>query len=1143
MTLKRKVLTLYTALSVVILGLVGGALALWFRFQRLDDLRGELSNQLKHLDFALTSFIVEAENNVAALAANSLVRTRADEEFTNFLDADPATFSYQIGLVEQEIIDLFNTFRVTHPYVNSVYMGRENGSFVRSHPRAAPTQYDPRDRPWYTLAREHPGEIVRTAPYAAVTTADVNIGIVTALVDENADVYGVVGTDITLKNLTAYLSSFEVGHQGRILLLDQNGTILASHDPELHFASVDPFLDSQTTVLLTEPEGMLQFRTESSVGRLFFYTSPYLSWKIAILIPENEIQREVWATVLPELAGLLLALVLFGSLTFIVLNRAVIVPILQLHDVARDITRTGNLDQRVEIQSEDEIGSLGTSFNQMVVSIRKAQKELREERDLAEALKDAAATLTTTLDFESVLDRILEQVSSVIPNEACNFMLIEAGRVSVVRWLGYEAFHAAAFMNEAELSLAGTPSLQQMATSKEPILIPDVADEPTWQEIPEMSWLRSYAATPIIVRDHVIGFLSVDSAKPGFFQESCLEPLRSFAGYAAAAIENARLYEQVMRDAEELETRVAAATEALRQRAAEMTALNELSRALTRHLSVEQVLMETYRGVARLMPATHFEITLYDTERDQVSVMLSIVDGEVVQRPSASRGALTNHLIRDHQPLLLSDNVAGRIAELGIEGAAALEDNPARSWLGVPIILGEKVLGTLVVQSYTSPGIYQERERSLLWALANQAAVAIHNAQLYHQSEQHAVELEILYEVGERITATLSLDEMLQIIVDYAAQLVNADRSLVVLLNTEREKLVDIVGHGYSQAQLQAHTFEELQSGITGWVIQEKIPTFTNDLQKDPRQQGLALQSVRRSGDQSAAIAPLLIEEQVLGTLTLINGPAKPAFTSADLNLVTMLASLAAASIQKAQLYQAAQEADRLKSAFLASMSHELRTPLNSIIGFTGILLQGLVGDLNEEQHKQLGMVMNSARHLLALINDVLDISKIEAGGLDLAEERFDMRQAIERVAQAISPLVDRKGLELIVEVAPEVGPFMGDQRRVEQILINLANNAIKFTDEGYVRIKSEIVGGQLVTQVTDTGIGIRPEDVRKLFKPFRQIDTGIARMHEGTGLGLAICDRLVTMMNGKIWVESQWGEGSTFTFTLPMVHHKGGQP
>jgi signal transduction histidine kinase len=309
---------------------------------------------------------------------------------------------------------------------------------------------------------------------------------------------------------------------------------------------------------------------------------------------------------------------------------------------------------------------------------------------------------------------------------------------------------------------------------------------------------------------------------------------------------------------------------------------------------------------------------------------------------------------------------------------------------------------------------------------------------------------------------------------------------------------------------------------------------LTGDLQNDERQQGAALTSARRSGDRSAAVAPLVIGDQVHGTLTVVNGPSKQTFTPADLNLVTMLASQAAVAIQKAQLYEAAQEADRLKSVFLASMSHELRTPLNSIIGFTGILLQGLVGPLNGEQQKQLGMVMHSARHLLALINDVLDISKIEAGELELASEPFDVCQAIQRAVQTVTPIADKKGLALIVEVSPEVDCIVGDGRRVEQILINLVNNACKFTDEGQVRIRSEIANSRLVTQVTDTGIGIRPEDVGKLFKPFRQIDAGVARRHEGTGLGLAICDRLVNMMGGKIWVESQWGKGSTFTFTLP---------
>ncbi len=187
----------------------------------------------------------------------------------------------------------------------------------------------------------------------------------------------------------------------------------------------------------------------------------------------------------------------------------------------------------------------------------------------------------------------------------------------------------------------------------------------------------------------------------------------------------------------------------------------------------------------------------------------------------------------------------------------------------------------------------------------------------------------------------------------------------------------------------------------------------------------------------------------MLGTLTVVNGPSKQTFTPADLNLVTMLASQAAVAIQKAQLYEAAQEADRLKSAFLASMSHELRTPLNSIIGFTGILLQGLVGPLNDEQQKQLGMVMHSARHLLALINDVLDISKIEAGELELASEPFDVCQAIQRAVQTVTPIADKKGLALIVEVSPEVGRIVGDERRVEQILINLVNNACQVHRRG----------------------------------------------------------------------------------------------
>lgn len=230
-----------------------------------------------------------------------------------------------------------------------------------------------------------------------------------------------------------------------------------------------------------------------------------------------------------------------------------------------------------------------------------------------------------------------------------------------------------------------------------------------------------------------------------------------------------------------------------------------------------------------------------------------------------------------------------------------------------------------------------------------------------------------------------------------------------------------------------------------------------------------------------------------------------------------------------------AESADRMKSAFLATMSHELRTPLNSIIGFTGIILQKLVGPLNEEQEKQLTMVMGSARHLLALINDVLDISKVEAGQVVIVKENFYFEMSVQRSVEKVRTFVDGKGLKLSVSITPSIIEINSDQRRVEQILINLLNNAIKFTEHGEINLESRIEDNFLITSVSDTGIGIKPEDLSVLFKPFQQLETGINRRFDGTGLGLSICKRLVELLGGEIWVDSEWGKGSTFTFTLPL--------
>jgi signal transduction histidine kinase/sensor domain CHASE-containing protein len=360
--------------------------------------------------------------------------------------------------------------------------------------------------------------------------------------------------------------------------------------------------------------------------------------------------------------------------------------------------------------------------------------------------------------------------------------------------------------------------------------------------------------------------------------------------------------------------------------------------------------------------------------------------------------------------------------------------------------------------------------------------------------------------------------------------------------------------------------------GTAGHAIRNRAPVVARDLLRNPA--FAVWENVLKSGEFSSAIAiPLIVDGAVFGCL-IIYAAEPDAFDTTEVGLLEELGeniahgiaahraqkerAEAMAELEKARAglerrvldrtrelqiaKEAAESADRIKSAFLATMSHELRTPLNSIIGFTGIILQGLAGPLNDEQRRQLTMVRDSARHLLALINDVLDISKIEAGQLEVRFESFDLRSSITKTVGIVRPLAEKKGLALQVNVGPEIGSLFSDPRRVEQILLNLLNNAVKFTEHGEVALAAEIDSGLLQNEapvarisISDTGIGIKPEDRDLLFRPFRQIDSGLSRQHEGTGLGLAICRRLADLLGGEIRMTSEWGKGSVFALILPV--------
>jgi signal transduction histidine kinase len=296
-----------------------------------------------------------------------------------------------------------------------------------------------------------------------------------------------------------------------------------------------------------------------------------------------------------------------------------------------------------------------------------------------------------------------------------------------------------------------------------------------------------------------------------------------------------------------------------------------------------------------------------------------------------------------------------------------------------------------------------------------------------------------------------------------------------------------------------------------------------------------------RSGHRALLAVPLLREDAIIGGL-VVNRKAPGEFPPETIELLKTFATQSVLAIQNARLFRELEEkgaelevANRHKSEFLANMSHELRTPLNAVIGFSEVLIDRMFGELNDKQAEYLQDILSSGRHLLSLINDILDLSKIEAGRMELELGVFDMPVALDNALTLVRERASRHGIALGVTLDPRVGEFVADERKVKQILVNLLSNAVKFTPEGRrVDVSLTRANGSIEIAVTDTGIGIAPEDQEAIFEEFRQVGSDYTRKREGTGLGLPLAKRFVELHGGRMWVKSEVGRGSTFTFSLP---------